>query len=78
MVRPSSCPIATDSTQSVWPVNGWPAGVPVAASHTRTVLSPLPEATTVWPFSCPIATAYTGPVWPVSLLAHRVAGGRVP
>ena len=31
-------------TQSVWPVSGWPTGWPVAASHSRTVWSLLPEA----------------------------------
>ena len=35
---------ATLFTASVWPVSGWPIGWPVSASHTRTVLSPLPEA----------------------------------
>ena len=29
---------------SVWPVSGWPMGWPVSASHSRTVLSRLPEA----------------------------------
>ena len=35
---------ATLITASVWPVSGWPMGWPVSASHTRTVLSLLPEA----------------------------------
>ena len=35
---------ATLYTASVWPVSGWPTGWPVAASHSRTVLSALPEA----------------------------------
>ena len=34
---------ATLSTGSVWPVSGWPTGWPVSASHSRTVLSQLPE-----------------------------------
>jgi hypothetical protein len=33
MVPPSPCPSATDLTQSLWPVNGLPMGVPVAVSH---------------------------------------------
>ena len=32
---------ATLHTMPVWPVSGEPTGWPVAASHTRTVLSPL-------------------------------------
>ena len=35
---------ATLITASVWPVIGWPMGWPVSASHSRTVLSSLPEA----------------------------------
>ena len=38
--------MATAATVPVWPVNGVPMGWPVARSHTRTVLSPLPEITT--------------------------------
>ena len=44
--RPSSCPTATDLTSLAWPVNGSPRGAPVAAFHTRTVWSSLPETTT--------------------------------
>ena len=53
-----------------------PIGWPVAASHTRTVLSALPET-----MRCPSglnATLITAPVWPVSGCADRLAGGRVP
>ena len=39
---------ATLDTASVWPVSGSPIGWPVSASHSRTVLSPLPE-TMRWP-----------------------------
>ncbi len=35
---------ATLDTASVWPVSGSPMGWPVSASHSRTVLSSLPEA----------------------------------
>ena len=34
---------ATLNTVSVCPVIGWPRGWPVSASHTRTVVSALPE-----------------------------------
>ena len=37
MVRPSTCPTATEVTQPVWPVRGSPIGLPVVASHLRTV-----------------------------------------
>jgi hypothetical protein len=37
---------ATPKTLSVWPVRGWPMGLPVAASHRRTVWSALAEAMT--------------------------------
>ena len=39
MARPSTCPTATEVTAPVWPVRGSPIGLPVAASHTRTVRS---------------------------------------
>ena len=55
---------ATLDTASVWPVSGWPTGWPVAASHTRTVLSALPEAIRVP--SGLNATLDTASVWPVS------------
>ena len=42
-MRPSSCAVATANTGPVWPVKGAPTGFPVARSHTRTVLSQLPE-----------------------------------
>ena len=47
-------------------MNGSPTGAPVAASHTRTVLSLLPETTMVRPSSCPTATAFTQSSWPVN------------
>ena len=65
---------ATLHTVSVWPVSGGPIGWPVAASHTRTVLSKLPET-----IRCPSglnATLSTPSVWPVSGVADRV--GRWP
>ena len=49
---------------SVWPVIGWPIGWPVSASHTRTVLSSLPE--TIRLPSGLNATLHTQSVWPVS------------
>src|SRR5687768_7802188 len=39
-------PVATATTQFVWPVSGSPTGVPVARSHTRTVASWLPVTAT--------------------------------
>ena len=65
MARPSTCPTATALTQSVWPVRGSPIGLPVAASHTRTVWSWEPETMMVRPSTCPTATAFTLSVWPV-------------
>jgi hypothetical protein len=41
-------------------------GVPVAASHSRTVRSRLPVAITGLPSSCPNAIEVTGLVWPVN------------
>jgi hypothetical protein len=35
---------ATDKTQPVCPVNGWPSGAPVSESQMRTVLSDEPDA----------------------------------
>ena len=55
---------ATLHTAPVWPVSGWPTGWPVAASHTRTVLSPLPV--TMRLPSGLNATLVTASVWPVS------------
>ena len=55
---------ATLDTVSVWPVSGSPTGWPVAASHSRTVLSELPEAMRVP--SGLNATLDTASVWPVS------------
>ena len=48
----------------VWPVSGAPIGWPVSASHSRTVLSPLPE--TIRLPSGLNATLNTESVWPVS------------
>jgi hypothetical protein len=45
---------------------GRPGEAPVAASHTRTVSSRLPETITVRPSTCPTATDSTQPVWPVN------------
>ena len=67
---------ATLDTVSVWPVSGWPIGWPVSASHSRTVLSQLPEAMRLP--SGLNATLVTASVWPVSGVADRLAGGRVP
>ncbi len=55
---------ATLSTASVWPVSGAPMGWPVSASHSRTVLSSLPEAMR----GAVGAERHTGhrAVWPVS------------
>ncbi len=64
-MRPANCPTATAFTGPVWLVNGSPTRMPVAASHTRTDQSSLPEATTVRPSSCPIATVVTASMWPV-------------
>ena len=55
---------ATLYTVSVWPVSGWPMGFPVSASHSRTVLSALPEA--MRRPSGLTATLSTASVWPVS------------
>jgi hypothetical protein len=41
--RSPARPIATASAQTSWPARGPPIGVPVAASHTRTVPSPALE-----------------------------------
>ena len=67
---------ATLDTESVWPVSGSPTGWPVSASHTRTVLSALPEAMRVP--SGLNATLVTASVWPVSGVADRLAGAGVP
>ena len=48
----------------MWPVSGAPTGWPVAASHTRTVLSRLPE--TMRSPSGLNAALRTASVWPVS------------
>ena len=53
-----------------------PMGWPVSASHSRTVLSSLPETMRVP--SGLNATLYTVPVWPVSGCADGLAGVRVP
>ena len=63
-------------TASVWPVSGWPTGWPVAASHTRTVASPPPEAIRVP--SGLNATPFTAVCVPGQRLADGLAGGRVP
>jgi len=55
---------ATLYTVPVCPRSGSPTGRPLAASHTRTVLSPLPE--TMRAPSGLNATDNTVPVWPVS------------
>ena len=55
---------ATLITAPVWPVSGAPIGWPVSASHSRTVLSSLPETMRVP--SGLNATLATAPVWPVS------------
>ena len=67
---------ATLCTAPVWPVSGAPTGWPVSASHTRTVLSPLPEAMRLP--SGLNATLVTVSVWPVSGCADRLAGVGVP
>ena len=67
---------ATLDTVSVWPVSGCPIGWPVSASHTRTVLSSLPE--TMRLPSGLNATLVTASVWPVSGCADRLAGVGVP
>jgi hypothetical protein len=60
-------PVATATTQLVWPVSGSPTGVPVARSHTRTVASWLPVTATTRPSASTVAaTATTRRVWPVS------------
>ena len=73
----SSCPSglnATPATAPVWPVSGAPIGWPVAASHSRTVLSSLllasrrpsglnatPDTAAVWPVSgAPIGRPVSG------------------
>ena len=60
----------------MWPVSGWPTGWPVAASHTRTVLSALPE--TIRVPSGLNATLHTPSGVPGQRLADGLAGGRVP
>ena len=67
---------ATLVTVSVWPVSGWPMGWPVAASHSRTVLSPLPEAIRVP--SGLNATLVTASGVAGQRLADGLAGGGVP
>ena len=42
--------VETAATVSSWPVIGSPSGRPVSASHSRTLLSALPEAI-CWPSS---------------------------
>ena len=66
-------------TAPVWPVSGSPTGVPVAGSHSRTVLSSLPVASRVRPSgSGRTPPPVTAPVWPVSGSPSGLAGGRVP
>ena len=60
----------------MWPVSGWPTGWPVAASHSRTVLSALPEAIRVP--SGLNATLDTASGVAGQRLADGLAGGRVP
>ena len=64
------------SPRPVWPVSGWPMGWPVAASHSRTVLSSLPEARRVP--SGLNATLHTASGVAGQRLADGLAGGRVP
>ncbi len=67
---------ATLDTESVWPVSGGPIGWPVSASHTRTVLSALPE-TMRWPSGLN-ATLDTALGVAGQRLADRLAGVGVP
>ena len=67
---------ATLDTASVWPVSGSPTGWPVAASHSRTVLSPLPEAMRV-PSGLNATLRHAVRV-AGQRLADGLAGGRVP
>ena len=65
-------------TQSAWPVNGSPIGVPVARSQTRTVRSLLPEMTT----GRPVQLRHRHRVHRAGVAGERVAdrgaGGQVP
>ena len=47
---------------TLWPVIAEPIGVPVARSHTRSVLSTLPEITIGRPPSCVVVAVSTVPV----------------
>ena len=64
-MRPSTVPNATDSTDFLCPVKGSPICLPVVGSHNRTVLSSLPEASTVRPSTVPNATDSTDFLCPV-------------
>ena len=63
-------------TSPSWPRSGSPTGWPVAASHSRSVLSTEPE--TMRLPSGENATLVTSSLVPAQRLADRLAGGRVP
>ena len=67
---------ATEETESPCPSSGWPIGAPVLASHSRSVLSPLP-LTMRWPSGLN-ATEVTAIPMPFERLANGCTRVGIP